>query len=166
VAGRQVFLTTTNGTRALHHARLARRVLVGAFVNLSAVIASIREEPQIVILCAGTGGQVTREDLLVAGAMIDTLSKTEDAAWQFNESASAALRDWQELLADAHASEKSLNEYLAIELRDTLGGRNVLSIGMDQDLVACAQIDALNVVPELNVPEWRIAATPRSSRSR
>ena len=30
VAGRSVFLTTTNGTRALHHARLAQRVVVGA----------------------------------------------------------------------------------------------------------------------------------------
>ena len=29
VGGRRVFITTTNGTRALHHARQARRVLVG-----------------------------------------------------------------------------------------------------------------------------------------
>ena len=42
VGGRRVFITTTNGTRALHHAGWRRRVLVGAFVNLSAVVASVK----------------------------------------------------------------------------------------------------------------------------
>ena len=39
VGGRRVLLTTTNGTRALHHARLADRIVVGAMVNRSAVAA-------------------------------------------------------------------------------------------------------------------------------
>src|SRR5262245_50233233 len=50
VRGRKVIITTTNGTRALHHARLARRILVSAFTNLSAVIASIEDEPRVDIL--------------------------------------------------------------------------------------------------------------------
>ena len=29
---------------------------------------------------------------------------------------------------------------------------------MDDDLVDCAQIDRLNVVPELDVRDWRITA--------
>ena len=41
---------------------------------------------------------------------------------------------------------------LAIELRDTPGGRNLLDIGLDRDLVDCAQIDRLDIVPELDVP--------------
>jgi 2-phosphosulfolactate phosphatase len=135
--------------------------VVGAFVNLSAVVASIRGEPQIDVLCAGTGGQVTREDLLAAGAMVDALSATDDGAWQLNESANTTRRDWRSLLKAAHASGRSLNEWLTAELRHTPGGRNVLSIGMDQDLIACAQIDALSVVPALNVCEWRIDTAPR-----
>ena len=71
VGGRRVFITTTNGTRALHHARLARRVVVGAFVNLSAVVASVRDEPRVDILCAGTDGSETREDILAAGAIVE-----------------------------------------------------------------------------------------------
>src|SRR3954466_4840732 len=34
VGGRLVFITTTNGTRALQHARLAKRVVVASFLNL------------------------------------------------------------------------------------------------------------------------------------
>src|SRR5262245_44615053 len=47
VAGRSVYITTTNGTRALYHARLARRVLVGAIVNLSAIVESVKDEPRV-----------------------------------------------------------------------------------------------------------------------
>ena len=42
------------------------------------------------------------------------------------------------------------------ELRDTPGGRNLLEIGMDHDLVDCARIDTLAVVPELDIAAWRI----------
>jgi 2-phosphosulfolactate phosphatase len=163
VAGRRVFLTTTNGTRALHHARLARRVVVGSFVNLSAVAETVRDEPRIDILCAGTAGEVTREDILAAGAMVGVLSFSDEPAWQLNESAVAARLDWQRLCDAARAAGRTVSEHLAIELRDTPGGRNVLSIGMDHDLIDCAQIDALDVVPELNVHEWRIISAARGN---
>jgi 2-phosphosulfolactate phosphatase len=156
VAGRRVFLTTTNGTRALDHARFAQRVVVGALVNLSAAIGSLRRESQIDILCAGTNGEVTREDLLAAGAMVEGLATQDDADWRLNETAEAARRDWQKVVAAAGASDRLLSEYLAAELRDTAGGRNLLSIDMDRDLAACARIDAVDVLPELDVREWRI----------
>jgi 2-phosphosulfolactate phosphatase len=156
VAGRRVFLTTTNGTRALDHARLARRVLVGSFVNLSAVADSIRDEPRIDILCAGTAGEVTREDLLAAGAMIDAICFSDVSARNLNESAAAARIEWRRMCEAARAAGRSVVQQLAIELRDTLGGRNVLSIGLEHDLVDCAQINALDVVPELDIAAWRI----------
>jgi 2-phosphosulfolactate phosphatase len=156
VAGRRVFLTTTNGTRALDHARQARRIVAGALVNLSAVVASLRKEPRIDILCAGTGGEVTREDLLAAGAMVERLTDEGDADRSLNESAMSARREWRELVAAARDLGRSLSEHLAIELRDTPGGRNLLSIDMDRDLAACARIDAVDVLPELDVREWRI----------
>jgi len=39
---------------------------------------------------------------------------------------------------------------LALELRDTPGGKNLLALGYDTDLVLCAQLDTLGVVPELD----------------
>ena len=69
VQGRPVYLTTTNGTQALYRARFARRVVVGAMVNQSAVAESVKDEPRIHILCSGTDGRETREDILAAGAI-------------------------------------------------------------------------------------------------
>jgi 2-phosphosulfolactate phosphatase len=158
VARRRVYFTTTNGTRALHHARLARRVLVGALLNLSAVIASIQDEPRVAILCAGTGGHPTREDILAAGAMASGLAKLWTGTCDFNEAAVAARREWEQVIENARTLGRPLNEQVVIELRNTQGGRNLLGIGLDRDLVDCAQIDRLSAVPELDVPNWRITA--------
>ena len=45
VFGMKILFTTTNGTRALHHARLAQRIVIGAMANLSAVTQSLLESP-------------------------------------------------------------------------------------------------------------------------
>jgi 2-phosphosulfolactate phosphatase len=160
VSGRRVFLSTTNGTRALQHARLARRVIVGAVVNLSAVAASLRQEPRADILCAGTAGHVTRDDILAAGAIVHRLLAEAGPAdaWLPSEMAEATRREWAELLTTARATGRSASRQLAVELRNTQGGRNLLAAGLDDDLVDCAQIDRLDVVPELDVAAWRIQA--------
>jgi 2-phosphosulfolactate phosphatase len=156
VQDRRVFFTTTNGTRALEHACFARRVLVGALANLSAVVGSVKDEPCVNILCAGTRNEETREDMIAAGALASRLAEVSAHSWKANESAGTAIREWQRILAIAHADERSIDEQLALELRDTPGGRDLLSIGLDQDLVDCAQVDRLNVVPEFDVRARRL----------
>jgi 2-phosphosulfolactate phosphatase len=156
VRDRRVYITTTNGTRALHHAKLGRRVLVGALLNLSAVALSIKDEARVDILCAGTNGVQTREDILAAGAFIDRLARQPKTPLVLNEAAKAARREWDTVIAAAQAASRPVNDQLALELRGTPGGRNLVNIGLEQDLVDCAQVDSLNVVPELDVRAWRI----------
>jgi 2-phosphosulfolactate phosphatase len=160
VQGRRVFITTTNGTRALYHARAAQRVVVGSFVNLSAAMASIQNEPHVELLCAGTDGGPTREDLLTAGAFVHQLRTLASANWHLNDAAAAAERKWTLLVKKARAVGRAINEHLAIELRETPGGRNLLGMGLNKDLVDCAQIDCLNIVPEFHVQDRRITVPP------
>ena len=49
-----------------------------------------------------------------------------------------------------------IDDYLADELRNTQGGRNLLEIGHQHDLHECARIDLLKVVPEFNPATGRI----------
>jgi 2-phosphosulfolactate phosphatase len=156
INGRPVYITTTNGTRALHHARLAKRVVIGAIVNLSAVVASVKDEPRVDMVCAGTGGEETLEDILSAGAIVDRLSSTSNRNWQLNDAAIAAAREWRLLVGKAEVTGRPIQEQLALKLRDTLGGRNLIEVGNDGDLADCAAIDRLNIVPELDVTNWRI----------
>ncbi|QEG33153.1 2-phosphosulfolactate phosphatase [Bythopirellula goksoeyrii] len=149
VFGRTVLFTTTNGTRALLHSRIAERVFVGAAVNRVAVATAVLSAQRVDILCAGTNGIVTREDILAAGAITDEMLRLSGPdLWQTNEWADSAHREWQELLIGAKANRRSPSEQLAWELKSTPGGKNLLAIGHEEDLRLCAQLDTLAVVPE------------------
>lgn len=152
VFGRTVLFTTTNGTKALAHARLASRVFIGAAANRAALAETLATVPQIDILCAGTNGKVTREDILAAGAICHRLlSLSSVQHWQTNQWAQAALGEWQELLTLSHTEGRTASQQLALELQSTPGGINLLALGYDSDLVLCAQLDTLSVVPELDL---------------
>ncbi len=150
VFGKRILFTTTNGTRALHHARLASRVVIGAAANVSAVVESLASERAVHLLCAGTNGHVSRDDLLAAGAIADRL--TARSPRELNASAKSVMGEWQELQTTAAALGRSPSEQLALELRDTPGGKNLLAIGHDEDLVVAAQIDSKPVLPTLDRP--------------
>jgi 2-phosphosulfolactate phosphatase len=158
IRGQRVLITTTNGTRAMNLARQARRVVLGSFLNLSAVVASLKNEPRVDILCAGTEGVETGEDILAAGAIVDRLAGDPNVNFGLNEAATAARKLWQALVAAAPACGRTIEAQLAIEMRTTPGGRNLTEIGMDQDVVDCAKIDRLNIVPDLDLKSRRITA--------
>lgn len=149
VTGKMVLFTTTNGTQALAHARDAQRVLVGAAVNRERIVREVASAPRIDILCAGTDGEVTGEDILAAGAMVDELLEL-NSGLQLNASAIEARRLWLAVVSRAQESGKDLRDELALALRDTAGGKNLLGAGLAADLVACAKMDSLDVLPELN----------------
>jgi 2-phosphosulfolactate phosphatase len=151
IAGRRLFFTTTNGTRAMLHARYAVRTLIGSALNRRAV-AEAADALQVDILCAGTGGEETAEDILAAGAIAATLHELFPSGPPVNSHAgtAAALDAWEAVLVAAEVTGCTPSQQLAIAMRDAPGGRNLLEIGHDYDLEACAQLDSLDVVPELN----------------
>lgn len=73
VTGREIIMTTTNGTRALQSCVGARRILAGGFVNLRALAGSIRKDnpAKLLVICAGTFEETAYEDTLAAGALCD-----------------------------------------------------------------------------------------------
>jgi len=149
VAGRQVLFTTTNGTRALLHGPLAKRTLIGCALNRKAVADSVAGAPQVDILCAGTDGAVTGEDIMAAGAIAQSLLDKHDIE-QINRGARNALAAWALVLSAARQFNLSVAEAFAQEMRETPGGSNLLYIGHDADLVACSQLDTLGIVPEFD----------------
>ena len=149
VAGKPLLFTTTNGTRAMLHARLARRTLIGCALNRQAIAAAVADEPRVDILCAGTDGAVTGEDVLAAGAIADVLVGP-NAAWEMNAVAAEALQEWQAMVAAGAAAGLEPSAQFALAMRDTPGGSNLLDIGHAIDLAVCSELDILPIVPELN----------------
>ncbi len=72
--GQKLAFTTTNGTRALWAVRQAKEVVAGAFVNMSQLLAFLRQRAQPVLLvCSGWKDHVNIEDTLFAGAVATEL---------------------------------------------------------------------------------------------
>jgi len=148
VAGKTIAFTTTNGTRAMQRCRLARRVLIGAFVNFSAVCRELATESEIALVCAGTDGHVTREDALLAGAIVVDIAG--GGLCRLNDQAQIAADAWQT------AVRGLTDRPLGVLFTGSRGGRNLIEIGQENDIEIAAQIDRFDIVPELDLATWRI----------
>lgn len=149
VAGKLIAFTSTNGTKAMQRCRDAALVVIGSFVNLSAVCRVLAERQEIVLLCAGTCGEITAEDALFAGAVVNSLEPAAQPDVELNDQAA--------LVRDAWRTARSSNNYnLADLLRQTQGGRNLTSIGLSSDIELAAEVDSFNSVPHLDTQNWRI----------
>lgn len=157
VAGKTVVLTTTNGTKALLHSSAGSEILIGAFVNLSALCAHLQHSSHptnqslIDIVCAGTDGHITREDVLFAGAVADRLTQ---AGFQLDDQAEIARDAWRSVSADSDGVQ--LQSRLADAMRASRGGRNLIEIGMAGDIELAAQIDRYGIVPSYSSQAERI----------
>jgi 2-phosphosulfolactate phosphatase len=160
VGGRTVLFTTTNGTRAMDHARQADEVLVAAFVNAAAVVAKLLERERISILCAGTDGQISEDDVLLAGLLVDRLQRQGGMAYLQNAQAITAREFWLNSFAlpQAIGAESLEPDRLAEQLRKSLGARHLIALGLDDDILAAAQLDQFDLVPRLDTKTFRIRA--------
>ncbi len=102
------------------------------------------------LVCAGTDGEITAEDVLLAGAIVSECETRYQAVVQDDESI-LARQLWRSWFSAESLSVRGLPEcrQLSRRLRETRGGRNLLRAGYQQDLDRCAAIDSLRVVPEL-----------------
>src|SRR3954469_23840669 len=67
--GKTLVMTTTNGTRAILACLDAERIIIGSFPNFAATAQILHsDERRVHIVCAGTDGQISYEDSLLAGA--------------------------------------------------------------------------------------------------
>jgi 2-phosphosulfolactate phosphatase len=70
VRGREIVYSTTNGTNAIQLASTGSQVLIGAYLNLTALADHIKDAgKELLILCAGWKNKFNLEDTLFAGAL-------------------------------------------------------------------------------------------------
>jgi 2-phosphosulfolactate phosphatase len=152
--GKTLVMTTTNGTRAILASRDAEHLGMGAMTNVIAVSrwATSWGRP-VHVVCAGTEGEVSLEDTLLAGEIVSRLRRFEghvlgnDPAWiahGFFEDVARISRSklvpWVDLVALGR------------------GGRRVREIGLEKDIEAAAQRETTDVVPVLQRDPLRIVA--------
>lgn len=171
IENKTLILATTNGTVAMEHCRDAKQVLIGALINLNAVAEQIDDDEKLTIVCSGTDGFITSEDILFAGALVDRLlhgqsrspeenhvgtnnlpqSPRPSPDDQITDHARIALNHWMHT-RDAIESGTPLADFF----RHARGGINLVKIGHDPDIVFASQFDTVPIVPLLDVESWSI----------
>jgi len=140
VQDRTIVFTTTNGTRALLRCAEAEQVVIGAFANVERLARYLVDRPQPVsIVCAGTNGEVTGEDALFAGCLIDrVLAFGQDRS-------GIELTDTSEMVFAWWRTE-STTRPLAERLRSTRGGRNLAELSYESDIDFAADMNRCPVL--------------------
>ncbi len=139
VAGRTLVFASTNGSPVMVRSRISERVLIGGFNNFSAVVSNVVAAGKpVAILCAGRMEQFAIEDFICGGKFVSALQAQLKGEIELNDGARAAS-----------ALYHHLNGNIANVLRDSTHGKYLASIGFEQDLDFCAQVDSLPVVPTL-----------------
>ncbi len=141
VQGRRLFISTTNGTRALQRVQDSPNVLAAAMLNRAAVVQFLLEKQPETVWIVGSGweGSFSLEDTVCAGAIAHSvleqtqISPEELAGNDEVISAIALYSHWQDnLLGLFHQASH---------------GQRLLRLDCEEDLKYCSQTDVLNVLP-------------------
>ncbi|WP_375501625.1 2-phosphosulfolactate phosphatase family protein [uncultured Nostoc sp.] len=141
VQGRRLFISTTNGTRALQRVQDSPNLLAAALINRAAVVQFLQElQPETVwIVGSGWEGSFSLEDTVCAGAIAHSLlqqthlSPEELAGNDEVISAIALYSQWQDNLLGL--------------LHQASHGQRLLRLDCHEDLKYCSQTDILDVLP-------------------
>jgi 2-phosphosulfolactate phosphatase len=138
--GRPVVFVTTNGTAAIRAVTEAPTVLVGALRNGEAVSREAWAEAtthadDLTIVCAGRERAFAIDDAYCAGYLVHRMLQL--GAVELTDAAQAAV-----------ALFRSEPNAVAV-FTQSAAGRNVIQLGLADDITYCAQRDASNVVPKL-----------------
>ncbi len=131
--GAELVLATTNGAPAIVAAAAsADEVLVASLLNMGAVLALLAGREDVLLVCAGTDGRVSMEDVYLAGRLSAKLDGERTDAARIAEALAAAYPN-------------------AIEALEASGGAvGLRREGLESDIAFCAQESIVDVVGRLS----------------
>lgn len=134
VFGKRVILTTTNGTKALQSVAACENVLVAGFTNVYAVVQRcLTLKADVVMVPAGGKGKFSLEDVVCGGMMMQLLEREGVALTDAARAACILYRAFaHDLLEMARNSEH---------------GRELMRVGLEEDLALCVQTNISSSVP-------------------
>jgi len=143
VAGLDIVFSTTNGTVAMEMAKSSDAVVLGAFINLSALANFlIKTNKNIVILCSGWKNMFCLEDSIFAGALIEKLTEKQEYDIQC-DSALASVDLWKTAKSD-----------LLGYIQKAAHRKRLKMLGVDDVLEYCFTLDAVPVLKDGKLENW------------
>jgi 2-phosphosulfolactate phosphatase len=136
--GKEVVLTTTNGTKSLEVAKDAETVVVGSFLNLTALSKWLsKQDKNILCLCSGWQDKFNLEDTICAGAISDFLISTGNFI---------SIEDSS--IAAKYLFLSAKDNYLGY-LKSSSHRRRLKHLNLNDDIKYCLTPDQTDVIPIL-----------------
>ena len=136
VKGKEIVYSTTNGTRCIHMASHSKAVIIGSFLNISALAEwLINQNAPVLIFCASWKDRFSLEDTVFAGALAERLlnsGKFETIC----DAVAASLDLW-------NLAKPDLYGYIQ---KSAQKGR-LASKGLDDCIEYCLTADQTRVIP-------------------
>ena len=140
VQGKRLFMSTTNGTKALNKVKNVKYLYSMALLNRKAVSEKIisLERGNVLILGSGWEGSYSLEDSLAAGALAEYIQLNSDKDVNIiNDEMNAAIALWSVWKTDILGCLKTATH-----------GKRLTSLGdYEDDFKCCSQLDCLDIVP-------------------
>jgi len=137
VSGKSVVVSTTNGTGAICGTEGAANVLLGCMLNCTAVARrAVELGNDVIIMCAGTDGDISADDLYAAGAIAETIIRLSDGdarACDMTLVACMVYKSWKN-----DQRELSVTHHCA----------KLIHLGFEKDVEFCLRRDITDIVPE------------------
>lgn len=136
IRGKKIAFTTTNGTQAIEKSKTAKHLLVGGFLNVSAVAKKVSDlNENLLIVCAGWKGRFNLEDTLFAGALAERLEKIFKSD---DDAVIAAKVMYHEAKAD-----------MVSFLNKSSHVQRLNKLNIHEDMAFCVREDEYGIVPYL-----------------
>jgi len=138
IIGKEIALTTTNGTQAIEAAKEAHMVVIGSFLNIDALCKMLIEENRsVLLLCSGWKNKFNLEDALFAGAVTSKLTEMSE---KYKEGDGClALKYLFEI------AEKDPYKFL----NHSSHKERLAKLNLKEDIRYCLQTNTMDVIPVL-----------------
>ncbi|REJ84841.1 MAG: 2-phosphosulfolactate phosphatase [Bacteroidetes bacterium] len=139
VKDQTIVITTTNGTQAIEAAKNAYRVVIGSFLNITALCEwLISEKRNILLLCSGWKNKFNLEDALFAGAVSEMIAQMSDA-YKCGDACLALKYLYQ-------MAEQDPNKFL----KHSSHRERLARLNLKKDIKYCLTHDQTRVIPVLH----------------
>jgi len=136
IGGKSLVFFTTNGTKAIVKAKYSNEVIIGSFLNLSAIAKYLVElNKPFEILCSGRNNSFSLEDTVFAGKLISEItSLIPDVELSDSGLASVAIA-------------KTFGKNLKKMFTESAHGKFLKENGFEEDLKYCAKLNVTTQIP-------------------
>lgn len=137
INGKTILLTTTNGIRTIELAQKAKKIAIGCFLNIQAIVQYCKDfSGKVLLVCAGDRGNTSLEDTVCAGMIIKLSNKNfQQNNYQYDDS------------FIAYNTYCRFKENLLEMTYKSVWGRRLIKMGFKKDLIYCTQTNIYNHVP-------------------